>query len=626
MSINTSQGASDVESDLVIDPKPGEAFKRLGDVMSGRYVGWGNSLLVDSWKDSELAEQEAEIKELIQELESDELARALYSACMYGDLLVAQSIWHKRGPFSIEYQAGQNGQVLLNGQLAHGTGDALDTFANTRSIKELRELFEWLPTIGMGFMVGVGSPTALLLQSDKLKSSIRNLAWSTNFSGELPILSESGVARPELMLALQDKLGTSLFPEAFQDVLCWVDERMLVELPNGFEPYKAMQHLKLRKTVYGSHTEYAEIPFAEVTDELLNEVSQRTINEGYVAESRAPWSFDELSLRTVPLDPQNPRNNAVLGHQASETVKHGYDHLPGHVLCRTRVDVLSQFATGPVRAENMAKAAQYVWDYFPVDLMMFDVHQIKPMNTNCLREKIGMVYGLDVRKSQIRDFYNAFGHGSPVQSKLKTLPEPLLKFMFAFHCTSDLDAKSMISLNQGLGIDNTGFSLDLDFRGLQLLHDEGFRFSDLTVISKSSEKLEDGGHYHHRASSQDTSVLLDMSDTGSKGKGDGLDAWNNRFANALNMNLWPVRSTKPESVAKGLSKASRKKSWSSTPDECALLAYLDHAGIEACTSVAKTTAHWVFLKDHFGREAIEPYVRKMPRDARGQVLSDDMGL
>jgi hypothetical protein len=629
MSVTSSGTPSDDESVVVFDPKASKALKNLDDVMAGRFLGWGNPLVANSWTPQQFADSEAEVRELINELEADELARALYASCVYGDVLVAKCIWAQRGPFRIEYHEGRNGQVVINGQLAKGSGDVLDIFANAQSTKELRELFEWLPTIGMGFMVGVGTSTALLLQSDKLKSPIRNLAWSSKFTGELPILSTNGVSRPELMLALQDQADTSLFPEAFKDVLCWVDERMLDDLPQGFEPYKAMQHLRLKKIVYGTGVDYAEIPLAEVNDDLLSEVSQRTIVDGFLADSVAPWSFEALSLRTVPLDSLNTRNNAVLGYQTSEPMQHGFDHLPGHVLCRTTVDVLSQFPTGPVHADNMSKAAQFVGDYCPIDLMMLGAHQVKPMNPNCLRGNMGVLHHAQDTPYGILEFYKAFGNDSPVQSHFqKHLPAPLLKFIFDFYCTVDLDAKAMIGLSQGLGIDNTGFGLDLDYKGLYQLHEAGFRFSDESKISQFSHKRADGGHYNHRVNSVDTSVKLDINDGTAKVKAsvDEASAWNNRFANALSMNLWPVSAPKPESVEKGLGKASRKKSWSSTPEESSLLAYLDQAGIETCASVAKTTGQWVFIKDHFGREAVEPYLRVMPRDARGHVLEDDMGL
>jgi hypothetical protein len=627
MPIHSPSETADVESVVVFDPKPNEALKRLHEVLSGRFAGWGNPVIVDSWSAADRADQEAEIHDLIPELESDELARALYLAAVYGDLFIAQSIWKIRGPFTVEYQEGRAGEVVLNGQLANRKMDVLDMFANAKSIAELQALFEWLPTVGMGFMVGVGTQTALLLQSAKLKTPIHRLAWPASFGGDLPVLSASGISRPELFLTLQEKGASSTFPGAYQDVLCWVEQRMFDESPASFDPFVSSQGLKLQRAVSGSGETSVTVPFTEVTPELLADVSQRSIEEGFVHESRATWDYEALDLRTVPLDATNPRNSIVLGYQASNPLRHGFDHLAGHVLCRTTVDVLSQFSIGTVLADNLSKATDFVERYFPVDLLMVQAQQNEPIKRECLRRN-GMEFSDVNGGNEILFFYQEFADGSPIQSSLqREVPAALLNYIFGQYCTVDLDAKSMLALHQGLGLDNTGLSLALDYKGLQAMHDAGFRFSDLSQIRKAENKSVGGSYYFHRVNSTDTSVKFDATLRNfSKSVSEQDLSWNNRFANALSMNLWPVMTGKPKSVADALAKASRKKEWSGTPEEQALKAYLDHAGIEACASVAKTTARWVFIKDHFGREAVEPYVREMPRQARGEVLMDDIGL
>jgi hypothetical protein len=189
----------------------------------------------------------------------------------------------------------------------------------------------------------------------------------------------------------------------------------------------------------------------------------------------------------------------------------------------------------------------------------------------------------------------------------------------------------MLGLYQGLGIDNHGYRLDLDYKGLQLLHDAGFKFSKDTVIGKSFQELESGKTIQHRYASQVTDVLLDIDSSLDKAiaPASGLDsvaAWHNRYTNAMNMNLWPSETPKPESILEALVKAGRKKKWGETTPELSLLAYIDHAGLQACADVAKTAAHWKFMKEHFGREAMTPFMRQIPREVRGSILMDDIGL
>jgi hypothetical protein len=613
-----------------------EAFRRLDEILEARYMGWVKfHSMVDEAKYSPRSFEESEITPLIDKLEADELSRALVRACVHGDLLIAKAIWSQRGPFETSYEESAH-QDLINGEVTFLSTKAKHLFTNARSISEVAELMEWMPTVGLGFMVGVGTPTALSLESWRMEDPIKSLAWASSYEGELPMLSYGSIAQPELMLALDEKVRSSHYPEAFQHILCWVEEGMVNEFPRELDPFESYQQLYLKRAVRGADDEILGIPVSEVTEAALSDVSKRSIVDGEIVDTDAPWSYHALTLETFPVNPEESRNNLTLGYQADEPLKHGFNHKPGYVLCRTRVDFLRQFNIGRVQEENLTKAKAFTAGYFPLDLMVLDVPQTSKYKTDFVRLNNGMRQGTRDTPYLIRKLYKAYGNDSPIQAYLqKALTAPLLDYVRGLYSAVTLDAESMLGLFQGLGVDNQGYRLDLNYKGLQLLHVAGFRFSNDSVIGKSLQDSSTGKAIQHRLSSEGTDVVMNIdsildgslaTSMAASADPDVKAAWDNRYINALSMNLWPAETAKPESLLDALVKASRKKKWGSTTPETALLTYIDLAGIEACAEVAKTAPHWAFMKEHFGREALTPYMRQIPAKVRGDILMDDIGL
>jgi hypothetical protein len=612
-------------------PTGSVAFRRLEEILEARYLGWVEFTLKAEAAYSPRSVGPDDIGNAIRDLEPDELARALVRACFHADLTIAKEIWSQRGPFEVVYQEGKH-QVLINGEATHEYTKTQHLLTNAKTISDIEELFEWMPSIGLGFMCGVGTKDGLLLQGHRIEKPIKYLSWATNFTGELPMFSYGSVAQPELMLALDDKMRTSHYADSFDHILCWVEEGTMREFPDEFDAFESIQELYLKRKGADGKDEIRIIPVSEVTEDALSDVSRRAIVDGEIVNSDAPWSYHGLSLETFPVEPGVPQNNLVLGYQADAPLKHGFNHKPGHVLCRTRVSFLRQFNIGPVQQDNLAKAKAFVVGYFPFDLMMHRVPQTVLRGPGCVRLDNGMRQGTRDTPYLIRDLYKALGNDSPVQHYLqKALTPPLLDYIRDLYCDVTLDAESMLALFQGLGVDNQGYRVDLNYKGLQILQDAGFRFSDDSVIADSQQISASGYLLQHRLNSQDTDVLLKIDSTldgqmVTNGSFDERKAWDNRYTNALSMNLWPAETVRPESLVDALVKAGRKKKWGTTVPEMALRTYINQAGLEACAEVAKTAPHWAFLKEHFGREAMTPFMRKIPAKVRGTILMDDIGL
>lgn len=611
-----------------VAPTRSRSFERLNEILEARYMGWVELSTKAKLEYSPRSIAPQDIPAAIGGLEEGECAAALFRACIHGDLEIAKEIWGTRGPFSVDYQKGMS-QDLINGEVVFSTVKAKHALTNLRSSSELVELMEWMPSVGMGFMVGIGSQDGLLLQSSKLERPIKHLSWSSSFTGDLPVLSNGALSHPELMLALQAKSSASAYPGIFQEVLCWVDEKVVPEFADHLHAYESMQSLFLDSQ---DGQEYLEVPIADVTDEIVAGIATNHLENGERVTREAPWKYRSLILETVPAELSDPRNRIVLGYQADEPLKHGFNHKAGHVLCRTTVDFLSQFPVGQVSKENLSKASDFTKDYFPLDLAMLQTPQVHAMHTNCLRTSNGMRHGSHDTLYLIKSFYQAFADSSPIQLHMKkAINESLFGFVKLHHCHVPLDVGSMIGLHQGLGLDNTGFSVDIDYKDLQALKDISYRFSDESRTVASLRKNKEGNPIFNRLVESDTEVKFDVEDSlmekGSQNQGPrDAEAIANRYTNSVAMNLWPAETPQPASLAEALVMASRKKKWGETPHERSLLAYIDHAGMQACAEVAKTTPHWTFLKDHFGRAAMEPYMGSATRAARGKILMDDLGM
>lgn len=616
-------------------PSVGSAhFRRLNEILDLRLQPWvelSTSAKLNAGKGPKPTPYEpSHIDTAIAGLEEEELARALFRACIHGDLGIAKAIWEGRGPFDVKYERETPaGQTILNGEPVHDITLGGHYFTNTVDSGQLSELMEWMPTIGLGCLLGVGYDTAPMLQSSQLEKAIKNIAWPSSFSGELPVLTGGVLNTPELTVALQEKSRTSSYPGIFKEVLCWVEEGVFEDFESSLSRYQPVQSLFLDNH---AGTECLEVPLTSVTDQIVEGICTTSLVNGAPVLSEAEWRYRSLVLQTLPDHLKEPKNRVVLGYQADEPLKHGFNHKPGYVLCRTDLDFLAQFPLGAANCENASRAKEFVKGYFPLDLAMLQTPQKHAMHTGCLARKNGMHQGVHDTLYLIKDLFKAFADSNPLQPYLqKTINQTLFGFIKQHHCYVPLDVDCMIGLYQGLGLDNQGFSLDIDHKGLQKLHDVGFRFSDESKVLQSLRKDEEGTPMMNRPVETDTDVKYDPDDyfnsKASQNQGEGdAEALEKRYSNAIAMNLWPAETPKPASLIDALAMAGRKKKWGETQHERSLLAYIDHAGIQACAEVARTTPHWTFLKDHFGRDAMEPFMGSATRAARGKILMDDLGM
>jgi hypothetical protein len=604
------------------EPAASDGYKQFKKILESRYAEWVEAPKFvtsggyESWQ-ADLA---------IQQMMPDEYARALFTACIHGDIKLAKDLWKKNGPFDITYQVGANGQHLINGQPVVDTTGAGHYLTNLNSAGQISELIEWLPGIGMGFMVGVDSDHALLLQTAKVKAPIEHLVWQDEgFAGELPTLSNGLVSSPELLIVMGEKVGESVLPGGYQDVLCWVSKEHLEEFSGSVDPYDSCQFLQVKKVVPGRGQVLRDIELIDVTEEALADVSHHRIEDGYHSQSNAEWDYNGLTLQTFPENYKEPRNSLVLGHFANEAIKQGFWGKPGHTLCRVGVGFLNQFPCGPVDQANLDIAKGFAKNHCPLDIMT-TIAKGSGKRT-ALHRVSGARYS--PRHTHISKFFKSFGDDSPLQPHFKqSVPMALFNYMKQEFCDVSFNADVILAVHQGLGLDNSGFAMNLGAKGLQKLVDAGFRFSDDTVCMPVYSKGPSGEYLNHRREDTDTFVKFDpekeLELDSDILEGDDRRAMDDLYKHTAAANLWPGDMKGPTSLSDAMTRAFRKKTYSVQRE--ALLGYIQLAGIDACAAEAKTPAHWALLKERFTRAQIDPYLKVMPREIRGKVIEDDLGL
>lgn len=626
--------ALSAEQRIHLPPSP--ALSRIGEILTARHQPWCVYRGNDKAKLNQKPYSAEDLTQAIQGLELYELSRALVGACFHGDIQVAQQIWADRGPFETVHEKAQY-QELINGTaVRQGTG-AEHLFTNATSLDEVKNLLEWAPTVGLGFLVGVNSEHSLLLDSEILETPVKLLSHMSSFSGELPVLAQDVVCTPELLIALREKRDSTILPEAYSDILCWVPSEAVSDHPDHLRPFKVHQGVHLInnepfKDKVGF--ERREFAFSECTEELISKLDRRSIESAMVKTQVGEWKFNILEMRVEPAAGlAGYPSEIVLGYQASEPVKYGFDHKPGHTLCHTTVEFLSRFPVSSIDQEKVRSASEFTNTYFPLDLL--SLSREGPLNfyTGCLRRSPGLSMGYGKGHSNVRDLNNAFGDNSPIKDQIKkALPRPLVDFLNEFYCQTNLDGRSMLALWQGLGIDNAKFGAQLTSWDLQNLHDAGYRFSDETVTHLPQRFTSMGKQLtYERWSSEDTEVYLSLAtekviQTGSDLDGPKQAALDNAYHNALRMNLWPAETDRPENLRKALIQSAAKKKPGDTNHERAMRAWFDLEGIENCVKAADSPSQVDFVRRHFGHNEVQPYLNLTTRKIRGRLVEDDLGL
>ena len=194
-----------------------------------------------------------------------------------------------------------------------------------------------------------------------------------------------------------------------------------------------------------------------------------------------------------------------------------------------------------------------------------------------------------------------------------------------FKKASRVSAESMVALYQAFEIDNTGAGLSLNARDFKTLAAGGYRFSSQT-INHSDSRFFDDNVINGDLDSQ-PSVFLPFNSSMMLGSIGAIQKYREIYRDILRTNLWPTSGPAPSNIGQAL-KMSLGFSLKNPVKQQALAlnAYFLNAGVDACAEAVRSPRHWQTLAHVFSAEELKPYLAEMPREARGLVLEDGLGL
>jgi hypothetical protein len=541
----------------------------------------------------------------IARLNEDDLAECMLAAAIQGRTNLMKVLIGQRGPIPVNFvnTPFSPDRFELNGRRLN-----LDTnyqLKHITSAAELKALFSAIVEFDLKGLIEPGDTFPLLLRD--IDKTVRRdwVKGGLAFSGLLPELRNDQLGHPELAIALNEASASEVAPLAYKPVLCWASPDMVDQFPGHLAPLEPFQHFKYRDPITDGWTTHTDPD---------NPAAPIIITVGVSATRKNAEFADYL----FPL-------------MAPEITRMGFEGPAGRVLCETTTDFLLGFPVVNPSADNGRVAKAFVDDYCPFEIMAVQAATI------CSRE-----FDHEVPRYEFAvSLRTRFQYGDNRLFEMLSLDHPLrdqvLNMMSKeqwrllvkeFDSTS-FTAKSLLALRDTFGIDNTGMSLKLTLSMLLALKEAGYRFCDDTRAFENRGRFEQ--HLRSNTDKSQNLVMLNFS---------GRD-WHSRFDDQLTgdqkidciiaeyqkilpMNLWTSESEKPTDVASALRILSDYDG-ETYGTHVTLYAYLRTAGIEACMQAA-APEHWKKLMDVFPKEDFKPYLKTMPKNARGMLLEHEIGL
>ena len=611
-------------------PAESEVWRRYLDILTLRGQLWAENLKFKSneeaLKKPPLPSTAEECEKILHSLPEMYLPVALAQAGFCGDMEIGNRILEIHGPIHTELSV-RGSQTFLNGEPLHYAW-AWEYLRNASSPADIAKVMEWLPEVGMGWMVGKGSEHSMLFQGEALEHALKHVR-TTQFDGELPHLVSGRVDHPELLLALHQRKGQSNFEQAFDKILCWVPQGTETSFPDNLVPYKVEQSIHFNDTL--KHTredQSAVMPVTAVTQEYLDTTVNAWTRSYDFAMRGVGLGLADLKLCTSTTSPViDIDGEMLLSHQANQSIKHGFWERPGMVLCQTTVGFLSNFEIGRQEPRNQVASDAFVSNYAPIDLIARAYGRKDEENALIYVGKVGFKYSDNQPNTSFNNLVKLLDGQEPLKSQVKgVLSKDLMSYLTSLRGDKGVTVTSLPVLYREYGIDNQGISLQVWAMHIDLLHRQGFKFSPDTDTKYCSDPSDATRLLKPSQVAFLQVGMMQMDD----------EQLQDTYNKAFEMGLWTSPVDKPKTISEALSALGRRKYNTNTvkgklPYETnvpvlALRAYLHEAGIEACVASAKTVKHWNELRTVFGTEELKPYLNDAPLEARGKLFTQDLGV
>lgn len=561
-------------------------------------------------------------------LTAENLNECALGAVLSGNLDLLTFLHEQRGPLQVNLASKASGfdQITLNG--AAFSGNDNPKLDRIKSRSRLKALVKAISDFGMTGLVEPGDSFPLLFRKlltvEKVKHETQpvtypyEVRWPKSavhaleverFSGELPYLANGIVSAPELAMALKHEESVNPHGEAYRPILCWASPAMVDEFPDSLAPLTPFQTMS-------DSDDLTPLPdWADGT--WRSDYGRLHLTSGVRPSPVAQYAdlmMDSLSPLSVAL---------------------GFKDPGGRILCETTTDfLLSGFDLAGTTSENTEAAKAFAVGYCPYEIIArqsvsksiqefgHDPTAAQDFKNQCsatIDAASNALFSLFQQESPLRD--SAFGMMSRAQ----------WKGLFGQANGRNLHASSLIAMYEAFGFDNTGLVVELKIEDISAYQAAGYRFSHHTRCTSSEfgllKQLEESPGWG------ETFVLTEFKDMSYLVRSEEslsgiLERVNEVYTPVvIDLDLWPSESLRPRNLAEALQLASSVNfnDWHDG-QSMGLRAMLLNAGLEDCVEVAKSPESWVALAELFSRDAMTPYIKQMPRAARGMLVEQDLGM
>jgi hypothetical protein len=544
--------------------------------------------LKNKWASGALANMDA--------LEGQDLAECVLIATIQGRESFVRTLMQRRGPVSIAVDENFEG-YRLNGSPISVSPEEFGAYSF--SPKALKSVVAMIHEYGMKGLLEPGTSFPLLLQ--RLDSN--RFMYSNNdsqFTGELPSLTQGLLQRPELAMTLAEESMRVSTPGAYQPLLCWASGDMVEQFRAHLAPL---------------------MPVQEVGGTPMREWKEKS-GEPY------NMAFHDIVLGMRDRRGHTSAIHTLMSAMAPESAKFGFKDEKGRHLCQTTADFLLSFPKGACTADNLKAASTFVENYCPIQIMALNAAEVCHREFGLAKKVFSFKDHTTKRLTQSFNYlFEALDATHPLHKRVKKMMTPE-QWTGLLHKARAITGESLVALQQTFGIDNTGKNLELSFRDFQILSQRGYRFADNT---KAYDNFS--AYMEIKVGSSVQAVHLNFTPASfnhlpPEAKNHTLHSYVlDIYQCILKTNLWPGTGKAPADVGEALDMAA-SLILGETQDtlSVALEAYLVGAGLDACLAVTSTPSQWVTLTQIFSSAELEPYIKAMPAKARGRMLELSMGI
>jgi hypothetical protein len=478
-----------------------------------------------------------------------------------------------------------------------------ENMSNLRDVDDARVLFELIVDSGLGDMVGKSDRDTRclnwLISSNRLEGPME-LTGKARSTVALPRLSGGQVSDPELLIALNQAMGETHYPEMYENILVWVEDAGLKDMV-GDEIVQIPVHHVLKAGADYKHLE--EIPLAGLNLTMLEELNYDF--QGMTAKGLDALKIITLGTIVNTADEHLAKNCKILAqYLLTDDHAMGLNHPSGYTLCMVGTQWLAGFELSMPNPVTLEDACRFQSNFYPVDLIYHHAREQKFMSSEptILGKK-------DVYFFSAGEIFEMLD--TSVENQLKAvIPEKIWRLMY--EKTSDRASAAALLLAQK----HFGFNL-ADFS--RLVQEEYLIPRGAVLTPNTIVMLERSGYSLWKGSENDCRMDVTVEMKGYK-QAEIPRVRLEAYEALMRMGGWPSREPEIDSVKEAVAKGVRVN------DSTLQMAFLRACGVEAVVPHIKTKSQWDFFFRIFDNSEISPHLDQLPEHFHADVLATDLGL